>query len=57
MKWFISEESGQAVVEYVVLLSLLSIVLIVTLTSVGNQLSTKYDTIQNKVKYAGQPTF
>ena len=38
MKWFLSEESGQGMVEYGLIIALIAVVLIGALTALGNGL-------------------
>ncbi|SDY71917.1 Flp family type IVb pilin [Tindallia californiensis] len=45
MNWLLKEESGQGMVEYGLILVLVSVVAITMLTNVGNQLSSQFEEI------------
>lgn len=47
--WLIEEESGQGMVEYGLILALVSIVAIAALTGVGTQITAKFDEIKTKL--------
>ncbi|WP_350343113.1 Flp family type IVb pilin [Proteinivorax tanatarense] len=47
MKWFLNEESGQGMVEYGLILVLVSVVAIVALTAVGDSLKGIFEDIGN----------
>ena len=52
MNWLTNEESGQGMVEYGLILSLISVVVIVALSGNGTQLNTKFQEIDNTLKRA-----
>ena len=45
MNWFMKEESGQGMVEYGLILALISVVVIALLTSIGTQLQEKFKSV------------
>ena len=49
LNWFISEESGQGMVEYGLIIALIAIVVIAALTAVGNGVNNKFTDISNKL--------
>lgn len=49
LNWFISEESGQGMVEYGLIIALIAIVVIVALTAVGNGVNNKFQDISTKL--------
>lgn len=52
MNWLTNEESGQGMVEYGLILALISVVVIVALSGIGTQLNTKFRGIENTLKPA-----
>lgn len=52
MNWLMSEESGQGMVEYGLILVLVSVVAIVALGLVGDNLTTVFDDLAGKLKAA-----
>ena len=46
MNWLTNEESGQGMVEYGLILALISVVVIVALSGIGSNLNTKFTGIQ-----------
>lgn len=52
MNWLMSEESGQGMVEYGLILVLVSVVAIMTLTTVGDNLKQTFEDISKKLKSA-----
>lgn len=53
MKFLLNEESGQGMVEYGLILVLVSIVAIATLGNVGDKLKTIFDNITGKLEITG----
>lgn len=53
MKWFLSEESGQGMVEYGLIIALIAVVLIAALTSLGGGLGDIFDRITGALGSAG----
>lgn len=53
MKWLMSEESGQGMVEYGLILVLVSVVAIVALTGVGNNLKDIFNDISDSLTSSG----
>ena len=49
LNWFISEESGQGMVEYGLIIALIAIVVIAALTAVGNGVNNKFTDISTKL--------
>ena len=45
LNWFISEESGQGMVEYGLIIALIAIVVIGALTAVGTKVNGKFEAI------------
>ena len=45
MNWLVSEESGQGMVEYALILALIAIVVIVALSTLGNKVGAKFNQI------------
>lgn len=52
VKWMASEESGQGMVEYGLIIALISVVLIVVLTGAAGELRTTFEKITNELKKA-----
>lgn len=52
MKWLASEESGQGMVEYGLIIALVSVAAIVALGLVGNQLRDMFNSLTNKITIA-----
>ncbi|MFM1515791.1 Flp family type IVb pilin [Helcococcus ovis] len=52
MNWFMKEESGQGMVEYGLILALISVVVIVALTAIGGNLEKIFTNISEKLKGA-----
>ena len=50
MNWFANEESGQGMVEYGLIIALVSIVVIVVLTLVGTKLTAIFNKIAGTLK-------
>ena len=50
MNWFANEESGQGMVEYGLIIALVSIVVIAALTLVGTKLTGLFQKIANTLK-------
>lgn len=50
MKWFLSEESGQGMVEYGLIIALIAVVLIAALTALGGGLEDIFDAITDELK-------
>lgn len=50
MKWFLSEESGQGMVEYGLIIALIAVVLIAALTALGGGLNDIFEEITNNLK-------
>ena len=53
MKWFVSEESGQGMVEYGLIIALIAVVLIAALTALGGGLNGIFDKITGALGDAG----
>ena len=53
LNWFISEESGQGMVEYGLIIALIAIVVIAALTAVGNGVNSKFTEINTKLGGSG----
>lgn len=49
LNWFISEESGQGMVEYGLIIALIAIVVIGALTTVGTKVNGKFTEINTKL--------
>ncbi|MFM1563652.1 Flp family type IVb pilin [Helcococcus ovis] len=49
MNWFMKEESGQGMVEYGLILALISVVVIAVLTQVGSKLENIFKDIAGKL--------
>lgn len=49
MKWFLSEESGQGMVEYGLIIALIAVVLIAALTALGTGLDGIFDKITSSL--------
>ena len=49
LNWFISEESGQGMVEYGLIIALIAIVVIAALTAVGNGVNAKFEEIEGQL--------
>jgi len=49
MKRLVKEEEGQGMVEYGLILALISIVVITVLTNIGTNLTTKFTTIKEEL--------
>lgn len=47
MNWLVSEESGQGMVEYALILALIAIVVIAAVGLVGNKVEAKFNSIAN----------
>ncbi|TFF65515.1 Flp family type IVb pilin [Helcococcus ovis] len=54
MNWFMKEESGQGMVEYGLILALISVVVIALLTSIGGQLKVKFGEVLKALQGNGQ---
>ncbi|WP_413614575.1 Flp family type IVb pilin [Helcococcus ovis] len=54
MNWFMKEESGQGMVEYGLILALISVAVIVVLTLIGKNLGTIFQNIADKLTEAVQ---
>ncbi|MFM1533708.1 Flp family type IVb pilin [Helcococcus ovis] len=52
MNWFMKEESGQGMVEYGLILALISVVVIFALTQIGDQLQTTFKKVLDSLKGA-----
>ena len=50
MNWIANEEEGQGMVEYALILALISIVAIVALGNVGKAVNTKFGAINDNLK-------
>lgn len=50
MNWFANEESGQGMVEYGLIIALVSIVVILALTAVGGKLKELFNKIADALK-------
>lgn len=55
MNWFVSEESGQGLVEYGLIIALIAVVVITALTSLGTNIKTKFEEVAGKIGGAGTP--
>ncbi|SHI18981.1 pilus assembly protein Flp/PilA [Sporobacter termitidis DSM 10068] len=53
--YFLSEESGQGMVEYGLIIALIAVVLIGVLTAMGGGLKGTFQTITDKLGGAGNP--
>lgn len=53
MKWFMSEESGQGMVEYGLIIALIAVVLIAALTALGGGLGDIFEQITTALSGAG----
>ena len=49
LNWFISEESGQGMVEYGLIIALIAIVVIAALTAVGEGVNGKFEAIKDEL--------
>jgi pilus assembly protein Flp/PilA len=49
MNWLKNEESGQGMVEYGLILVLISIAVIAVLTTIGTNLNTKFGQVENNL--------
>lgn len=56
VKWMASEESGQGMVEYGLIIALISVVLIVVLTNAADELKKTFEKITNELKNANSKT-
>ncbi|TFF65513.1 Flp family type IVb pilin [Helcococcus ovis] len=54
MNWFMKEESGQGMVEYGLILALISVAVIAALTLVGGKLNEIFGKISTKLQEATQ---
>ncbi|MFM1535323.1 Flp family type IVb pilin [Helcococcus ovis] len=54
MNWFMKEESGQGMVEYGLILALISVVVIAILGSIGGKLQEKFQSVLNALNGNGQ---
>ena len=52
MKWFLSEESGQGMVEYGLIIALIAVVLIAVLTRLSGGLEGIFDKVTGELKGA-----
>ncbi|HZK55918.1 MAG TPA: Flp family type IVb pilin [Desulfosporosinus sp.] len=52
IKLFFKDESGQAMTEYGLIIALVAVAVIVTISAMGGQLSTLFETITAKLKPA-----
>ncbi len=50
MRRFIADEAGATAIEYGLIAALISVVIITVLTSVGNNLKTKFTTVNTALK-------
>ena len=50
MNWLMEEESGQGMVEYALILGLISIIAIAAITAVGGKVNTLWQNAQNALK-------
>lgn len=50
----VNEEEGATIIEYVLLAALIAVVAVAAITTLGQNVSTKYDTVAGKVGGAGQ---
>jgi pilus assembly protein Flp/PilA len=53
IKNFFKDESGASAVEYGLLVSLIAVVIIIAVTAVGNNLSTKFNAVATAIENAG----
>lgn len=53
MKWLVNEESGQGMVEYGLILALISVVCIVTLKAIGKASNTKFESVKEALESTG----
>lgn len=53
VKKFFKDESGASAVEYGLLVALIAVVIIAAVTALGENLSTKFNTVSNAVQSAG----
>ncbi|TFF65665.1 Flp family type IVb pilin [Helcococcus ovis] len=54
MNWFMKEESGQGMVEYGLILALISVAVILVLTTMGNKLNEIFQKIVGQLGKASQ---
>jgi pilus assembly protein Flp/PilA len=50
MRAFLSDESGATAIEYSIIASLIALVLITALSTIGNKLSTSFSEVSNNLK-------
>ncbi len=55
LNWFASEESGQGMVEYGLIIALIAVVLIASLTAMNGGLKNTFDKITNALNSATTP--
>lgn len=48
--WLLEEESGQGMVEYGLILALISVVAITVMTSIGNNINAKFSSVESALK-------
>jgi pilus assembly protein Flp/PilA len=53
VKRFVKDESGATAVEYGLMVALIAVVIITAVTTLGNNLSTKFNTVATDVGNAG----
>ena len=49
---FLSDESGQGMVEYALIIALIAVVVIGVLTAIGNRMNLNYEKIENSLNQA-----
>ncbi|TFF64217.1 Flp family type IVb pilin [Helcococcus ovis] len=54
MNWFMKEESGQGMVEYGLILALISVVVIAILSSIGGQLKDTFNKVLESLQGANE---